>query len=374
MSGPGLEPLRAVTYRSDASRRLEDVTMRPPEIWDDDLVRRLSALRPDHVMHLLAPGSDLGTTLQRWQSAGVLDIAAASGLYGWSWQVAGRLVRGVAGAMALPVGQRLIPHERVRSDIVAARADGLARAVVQAEPIVVLHDGHPLGAPTTGPLPTTPPVELSTADERHRVWPLGTREAADVSAGLAAGPPPVVADGHHRLAALDSLAVSGSAFSHALVLVVDVGASDLSVRTIHRVVPGLDADRVATATGVSLVPVPDGAELQFLRQTGRGRLRFVLGDSARLLGLEVSVEQVHALCHLHRNLLPRWEVPEARLGYAHEWSVARTAASTAHGLAIATSAPGLPEVLEAARSGHLLPHKATSIGPKPRIGLLMLSG
>lgn len=389
--GVTLEPVRAVTYRTTSSRRLADVTMRPVEVWDDDLVRRLTTRHPDHVLHLVAPNS--AVTLSRWLSAGVVVSADTPSLYGWSWQVAGHRVSGVAGAVPLPVHDRLLPHERVHADIVTARAAWLGGAAVQAEPIVVLHGGRRLGLALLPPPGTTPLVDLSVADERHLVWPLQDPElVAAVTAALRAGPAPVIADGHHRLAALDALAAEHrdgqSGISHALVLVVDVGASDLVVRTVNRVVPDLDVDRVIATTGSRLEPVGAGQEAEYLRTAAPGQLRFVLADGSRLLGLDVALAVVHALhpgaaatcspvardtCHLHSHLLPAWGVPEAGLRYVHSWERARRTAADVGGLAIGTSSPRMADVLGAAWSGHLLPHKATSIGPKPRIGLLNLS-
>jgi hypothetical protein len=47
-------------------------------------------------------------------------------------------------------------------------------------------------------------------------------------------------------------------------------------------------------------------------------------------------------------------------------------AAATEGLAVESHAPGLDDVMAAARAGLLLPRKATSVAPKPRTGLLML--
>ena len=211
---------------------------------------------------------------------------------------------------------------------------------------------------------------------------------ARVTAALGAAEPPVVADGHHRLAALDRLA--GSGWTRALVLLVDVGRSDLRVGTIHRVVAGLDLATVTATAGAHVRPLPPESVADYLAAAEGGHLRWVAADRSAVVGLDLSLEAVHALgpadagatgscagvaretCHLHSHLLPSWRVPESAVSYVHDWIQARAHAGARGGVALRTNAPALDQVLRGARAGRLLPHKATSIGPKPRIGLLML--
>lgn len=391
-SGLVLLPMRPTIYRVTPDRPLETVTMRPVEVWHDEEMRRLADARSDHVLHLVAPGAgdpvaDPGGTLRRWRTDGVLSDVPVPGLFGWTWEMSGRQVRGVAGAVALPLAGSTVPHERVRPDVVGARARQMARADVQAEPIVVLHEGATL--PVDAAIESADPlVDLAMGDERHRIWPITSPDlTAAIHSAVAAAPPPVVADGHHRLAALDGLPADG--WTRAMVLLVDAARSDLSVGTVHRVVPGLELAHAATALGGQQTPVAGGAEDFWLSAAPPGHLRWVLADQDRQLGVDLTVEAVHALrptagggcapialdtCHLHSHLLPALGVGETALGYAHDWAQARGTAATRAGFAVRTSAPKLSDVLTAARSGHLLPHKATSIGPKPRIGLLMLAG
>lgn len=396
--GLRLRPMRPLVYRESAVRDLADVTMRPVEVWDEAELYAIAKRRPDHVVHLVAPeltGPDTGRrgqTLQRWRAAGVVAPAPEPGLFAWTWEVAGRSVRGVAGAVTLPVSGSTLPHEDVRPTVVRARRGQLMRSGVQVEPIVVLHDGDPLLGETLRQRLERDPalLDLSVDGERHRVWSLtdpvvqtGVRRALD-----AAGPP-VVADGHHRMAALDG--VADAAWATALVLVVDTSRSDLSVGSVHRVIPGLDMARVRRSLGSELPNLPAGTEAGWLSTPDDGHLRWVLGDESQVLGLDLPIEIVHAMavdgsrtgndccgpvardtCHLHSHLLPAWGIDPDSLGYVHDWGHARRRATQRQGLAVRTSAPSLVEVVAAARAGLLLPQKATSIGPKPRIGLVLL--
>ncbi len=401
-AGLVLHPVRATSYRADTDRPLDAVTMRPLEVWDDELLRRVASGRPDHVLNLIAPDSeakaqDGAATLRRWRDHGVVAETERPALYAWSWEVAGSHVQGVAGAVDLPMSGLVIPHEHVRQDIVRERAAQLQQAAVQAEPIVLLHDGDPLLAavearepgPEDGARPPADLVDLTAAGERHRIRPLTDPESiARVVSALGATEPPVVADGHHRLAALDSVVSSG--WNRALVLLVDVRRSDLRVGTIHRVVAGLDLATVTATAGAHVQPLGPGSVADYLTSAEPGHLRWVAADLSVVIGLDLPLEAVHALrtadaggaascagvaretCHLHSHLLPSWRVPDSAVSYVHDWDQARAHAGGRGGVALRTCAPALDEVVRGARSGRLLPHKATSIGPKPRIGLLML--
>lgn len=401
-TGPVLRPMRAVTYRPADGRPLAAVTMSPVEVWDDAAARRLAATRPEHVLHVVAPDTTplptgggtaspppgAGGTLSRWLSQRVVTRAERPALYVWAWEVEGRRVAGIVGAVDLPAGGFLRAHEGVRADVVATRAAQLGAAAVQAEPVVALHDGVPLGLGEAGSeAPAV--VDLTLPGERHRIWPVRDPERTRaIRRTVEAAGAPVVADGHHRLTALDTLAEAvPGAVRRAMVLVVDVAASDLVVGSIHRVVPGLSLDTVRSTPGSRVVSLAAGTENDYLAGAAPGELRWVIASGGELDGLAMRVEEVHArygnggagcapvaqdACLLHSHLLPAWGVFDTAVDYLHDWGRARASVRAVSGVAIRTSAPALHEIFAAARAGQLLPPKATSIGPKPRIGLLML--
>lgn len=397
-AGPTLLPLRATTYVAAPGRRLDQVTTPPVEVWDEPTVRRTVAGRPDHVLRLVAPGllgagDDRARLVRRWLAAGVLRRADRPALYTWTWEAGGHRVRGVVGTMALPLSGQVAAHEQTRADIVAARAAQLRASGVQVEPLMLLHDGAALAGLDRGDPSGGDPHLVHTLDlggERHRITRLvDAPTVAAIADSVARARPPVVADGHHRLAALDlQRERAPSAVGRALVLVVDLAVSDLTVGTIHRVLPGRSLDEVLHASRATGVPVRDGAEDAWLSAAAADRLRWLVADGERRVGLELSSAAAHALhpggsrgscppvaretCHLHSHLLPAWGVDEVEVGFLHDWDQARAAAAAAAGVAVRSAAPSVDQVLESARAGHLLPHKATSIGPKPRIGMVML--
>ena len=222
---------------------------------------------------------------------------------------------------------------------------------------------------------TVPVVELRLDDAQHRVDVLGAAdELAQVNAALD-GQVLVVADGHHRFRVLSDLGRGTRAF----VLVVDVRRSELAVGPIPRVVDGLGWETVratpAPSSSTSRTPIGSGTS-----RTRQGSLRWVVGDRTRLVGMELSVDASTSLgadpaetcgpfardvCHLHSRLLPAWGIGADAVHYSHSWQRAVDEATATSGLAVEARAPGLTEVITAARGGTLLPHKATSITPKP---------
>ena len=72
---------------------------------------------------------------------------------------------------------------------------------------------------------------------------------------------------------------------------------------------------------------------------------------------------------LHSVLLPAWEVETDDIGFHHTLADAVALASPEQA-AVELTAPSLDQVLRSASQGIVLPEKATSFGPKPRVGLL----
>jgi len=383
-----LQPFRGLHLSPAVTGRdLADVTLDPPALWDFAAMSGLAASSDHHVLRLLAPsltgGSSAPETAAGWLASGALTADRSPGLYAWRWSSQGRSVVGVAGALPLPAPD-VWPHEQVRPGLLAERATELGSGAVQAEPILLLYDGwQPLLDGT--PEDDSPPlVEVQAPSGSHQVSAITEPEpVAAVNAALA-GSSLVVADGHHRFALLGG---RGRPRTRAFVLVVDQPRSELTVGPIPRVAGDVDWEKVWSTPGARLVELAEDTEADFLAEGPSGRLRWVLGDPTWTVGLEMTPGAAAALgparsepcgpisadiCSLHADLLPWWGVPPERVHYAHSWDSARTDAGARRGLAVAGRPPQLREVMAAARSGTLLPHKATSIAPKPRAGLLML--
>ena len=381
---PKLETFRGLHYASALAGDLADVTLAPPALWDFAALGDLARAHDHHVLRLLSPSltgkSTAQATAQEWLATGALAVEPSAGLYRWRWSQQGRSVVGVAGALTLPA-PAVWPHEQVRPGLLAERAAELGTGRVQPEPILLLYDGEqPLAPGTAGPSL----IDLTVTDGHHQVSVIADPgEIAGVNTALS-GSSLVVADGHHRFRVLSSLPAPRP---RAFVLVVDVRRSELAVGPIPRVAPGVRWETVLATPGAAVVDLDDGDRDGFLAAVPEDSLRWVVGDASRTLGVEMSTGAAAALgpstgeecgrvardvCYLHSRLLPLWGVAGDGVHYAHSWESARDQAAAEGGLAVASSAPRLDEVMTAARAGILLPHKATSIAPKPRAGLLML--
>ena len=391
VAGPSrLRPFRALRYAA-TGRDLADLTLAPPAMWDFGSLGELARAHDHHVLRLLAPSlvstssalatasSTASSTAAAWLADGVLVADASAGLYVWRWSQQGSSVVGVAGALGLPA-KGVPPHEQVRPGLLADRAHELGDGRVQPEPIMLLYDGAlPLVSDDVEPAPL---LDLRLDDGYHQVSRVRGRDAVARVERALAGESLVVADGHHRLAVLGDLP---EPLPHAFVVVVDVGRSELAVGPIPRVLPGLAWQTVLDTPRLATVALDESTRQAFLAEPAPGRLRWVLGDRTRIVGLEAfagvaGLRQdpstcgplARDVCHLHADLLPAWGVDSDRVRYAHSWPAACADASASDGLAVEARAASLADVLAAGRTGTVLPHKATSITPKPRAGLLML--
>ena len=378
-------PSAHCTTRRSAASSLADVTLAPPALWDFPTLAGVARSEQHHVLRLLSPsltgGASARDTATAWLGTGALTVESTPGLYLWRWSQQGRSVVGVAGALELPT-TRVWPHEQVRPGLLAERAAELGAGAVQPEPILLLYDGdQPL---TPEHVAAAPLVDLRVADGRHEVQALTDPVVIDRVSGALAGESLVVADGHHRFAVLSRLPAPRP---RAFVLVVDRRRSELTVGPIPRVAPGIGWEAVVSTPGVVWVELGDDERDEFLTAVHPERLRWVVADRTRTVGLEMSSEQAGALgpgaaapcgpiardvCYLHEHLLPSWGVAADRVSYAHSWPSALAQAHASAGLVLLSKAPRLDEVMAAALAGIVLPHKATSIAPKPRAGLLML--
>jgi hypothetical protein len=72
---------------------------------------------------------------------------------------------------------------------------------------------------------------------------------------------------------------------------------------------------------------------------------------------------------LHEELLPAWGTSLEEISFHHALSDAVALAGPTQA-AVELVAPRMDQVLHSALRGAVLPQKATSFGPKPRVGLL----
>jgi uncharacterized protein (DUF1015 family) len=157
------------------------------------------------------------------------DLLAALGVEPWS-----------AGAV--------LPHEHTMSGPKADRLELLRATHLNASPIWVLHRDRvvALDAAWTAAETSSPTVEFTWRDERHRLWVLD--DAPTVSAiqnAFAAGGPLYIADGHHRYetSLVFQAEARGTVPGSDAVLATLTWADDPGLLALptHRVLFGLDS-------------------------------------------------------------------------------------------------------------------------------------
>ncbi|WP_345484608.1 DUF1015 domain-containing protein [Streptomyces roseoviridis] len=388
-----LYPFRAVRYDSARAGQLSAV-LSPP--YDDmsPAHARAQRARPHHIARLLlAPDpQDAAGQMERWLERGVLRRDPEPSLYVYEQRLGPRLLqRGLIGEFALSGGQAepVVPHEDVRDHVVQQRAVHMSGLRAQLEPLLLTHraaegTGRRL-ADWVAQHPRVASAQLGGIT--HYLWRCSDRaDQAMLTAGLATSQVPLVADGHHRLAACRRLSRwrDGLPWNRSLALLVDSASTPLRLTAIHRVLPGLDVEKAArAAAGVARVrPLPSGPRLprpDELVLVGGGNAWSVTDPSSAavvdaLEGLPSAWHRQPAAVTDHLLIARCWSVPDlpGTVTYLHDANRA-VAAVTAEGsgTAVLLPTPTTGEVRELAEQGVLMPRKSTSFGPKPAAGMAM---
>ena len=383
-------PVSALRYRSSGDA-LARVTIAPPDHWDDEQVASFERRDPHNIVRLLAPvlagdgdpaySDVVGRRLEEWLQSGVLGVDPFEAIYVYRCSGAAHAMTGVVAAMSVHAdnARRMLPHEGLIPSLVE-RQTRLARSThAQLEPVVAVHRASPrwqqmLDAVTAG----APDVVTVTEDDvRHQVWACTDRSVSAAMASELADGQCMIADGHHRWAALQTLAASSPGVD-ALVMLVDVDRGGLRLGPIHRVL------RDATWAGVHSAGVPQGRILcdqsAAYALLARDPSSCVLTDGRQWLGVPgmppgesavVPAVDSLAVSRLHTEWLSSWDCAESGIEYVHDADVAQMLVRRDGGLAVLLPTLSLDTVFAAAGAGAVLPRKATSFAPKPRIGLLM---
>lgn len=387
-----LHPFRAVRYDTQRTGDLSGVICPP---YDDMPPAHARALRvgPHHLSRLLYaddPRTAAGQ-LGRWLERGVLRRDERPALYVYEQRDGERILqRGVIGELGFcsDPSSGPLPHEEVRPHEVgkhAALMDGLR---AQLEPLLIAY--RPSGPPLPrlmDQLVRRPPTDVArTGSATHRVWACAdVAEQGSLVKELAAGRT-LLADGHHRLAAIRHLRGSGERgfWSRALAMLVDTATYPLSLEPIHRVLPELDARKAAGAAAdfARVTELPSGPrepQPGELVLTGQGRA-WAVTDAApeavheALSGQPMQWHQMPVAVADHLLIARAFSTPDLPGAIRHVHPAGRAVEEVAAvGGGTAVLVPRIPEaaVWELASQGVLLPRNSTAFGPKPAVGFAM---
>lgn len=318
------------------------------------------------------PYRSVPARLRDWRRERHLRVDLEPGVYLHEYTSTGITVRGLVATLDLmPAAGAVFPHEGVHESQVEQLAARMYQMSLNPAPILLTHTGPQEVRQRLADLAATDPQVVSTdrTGQRHRMWRLTGEDAiARLTAPLEVART-VIADGHHRYAAARRLRTEhpGTGWDRTLVMLVDQADTPLQLGAVHRSIPGLTLDtveKVAAERGHAFERLGDRVSALERLQHG-----LVLHDGTHWATVSSGSAGI-PVCDLHVELLPAWGLDESRIAYHHSASTALAAAGH-DSPAILLPSPTFEQVAESARSGRLLPQKATSFQPKPHLGVLM---
>ncbi|WP_410792494.1 DUF1015 family protein [Kribbella sp. C-35] len=370
-----LDPLRAWRFVAGKVSALGAVTSPPYDVLEPAIVRRLTDSDLHNMVRLILPRDpDLGRgrydepahRLAGWQRDGVVVQDGRPALYVYEQRLGSALLCGLVGSLRLdPTRQVVLPHEEVMPHWVDDRLQLMEATDADLEPILLAYaDGGVASDAVDAARSGEPWVEAETYNgAEHRIWRIDDPEVLATIELELAKHEAVIADGHHRYAAYLERQLREPYRPTAeagLAMLVDYIRHPLTLDPIHRVVPGLDLMTVQSRT-------PAGWQMQPGRVEGDPD-RISVTDGSSWLTLHTDSE-APTVALLHEVLFPAWGVVDEDLSFHHTFSDALALAGPQQ-LAVELAAPRMDQVLRSAAQGVVLPQKATSFGPKPRVGLL----
>ncbi|GAA0602086.1 DUF1015 domain-containing protein [Kribbella sandramycini] len=372
-----LEPLRAWRFVAGKVSALGAVTSPPYDVLEPAIVRRLTASDLHNMVRLILPRDpDLGPSrydepaerLTGWQRDGIVVQDERPALYVYEQTLGDAVLCGLIGSLGLDPERRVVlPHENVMPHWVDDRLELMEATDADLEPILLAYgDGHAASDAVDAARSGEPWLEAETENgAEHRIWRIDDPETLAVISAEIGRHEALIADGHHRYAAYlerQRREPQRASTSVGLAMLVDYNRHPLTLDPIHRVVPGLTLEMVQSRTPAGWNVLPGRSD--------QPRDRIAVTDGSTWLTVRPSNGQtVPAVSSLHEHLLPAWGAVEDDISFHHTWSDALALANPAQ-TAIELTAPHLDQVLSSAIQGVVLPQKATSFGPKPRVGLL----
>ena len=325
------------------------------------------------------PYRDVATRLKRWERQGHVSRDEDPNVYLHEYTSGGLTVRGLVGALDVsrrstdPDDRVVLPHEGVHRSQSAELAKRMAEMKLNPAPILLVHRGPAAVRALVHDVMSAPPDrEFHDRAERHnRLWRLHDPELlAQLDEHLATAQP-LVADGHHRLAAYQRLQERqpGTSADRGLAMLVDQDDTPLFLGAVHRTLAETRfRDLRAAAEGVADFAVT--AEPDAMAALGPSTL--VATDGREWARIELRLDPERAAVHvLHEDLLPRLRGKPRRIGYHHTVEDTLERLASRKRVAVLMPAPDFDLVDRIVSAHRLLPEKATSFQPKPSLGVIM---
>lgn len=372
-----LEPFRAWRFVAGKVSALGAVTSPPYDVLEPALVRRLTDADLHNMVRLILPRDpELGPArydeparrLAGWQHDGIVVQDTRPALYVYEQQYQGAVLCGLVGSLGLDPARRVVlPHEDVMPHWVDDRFQLMEATDADLEPILLAYAGGGAASDAVDSARSGTPWLVADTENgaHHRIWRIDDPAVLRQIATELARHDALIADGHHRYAAYlerSRRQPERPGTRSGLAMLVDNDRHPLTLDPIHRVVPGLSLATVSERTPPTWDVLP-------------GRVdgvpdRIAISDGSTWVTLRSTDHRPEpTVSLLHGELLPAWGVDVNEIGFHHALSDALALAGPTQ-VAVELTAPKMDQVLRSAVRGVVLPQKATSFGPKPRVGLL----
>ena len=339
--------------------------------------RRIGA--PSSVRAFTRPYRDVAERLQRWERRGQLSHDDAPAVYLHEYTSGGVTVRGLVGA--LDISRRatgrddvaVFPHEGIHPAQAAELAARMTEMQTNPAPILLVHRGPAAIRELMDDLEQETPLREFTdrGGQHHRVWAIRD-EAGLALLGRCLEPArALIADGHHRYAAYLQMQQDhpvSAATGAGLAMLVDQDDTPLYLGPIHRVLGHVSLDALRAAAERVGAEFRSARAAPAVAALAPDTLVATDGRHWATVGLELPPDRL-AVEVLHERLLPALVPQPTRVAYHHAVDDALTDIATRPGLAVLLPAPDFGQVLANCGADRLLPEKATSFQPKPRVGV-----
>lgn len=371
-----LDPMRAWRFVAGKVSALGAVTSPPYDVLEPAIVRRLTDSDLHNMVRLILPRDpDLGPgrydeparRLAGWQRDGVVVQDQGPALYVYEQQLGDAVLCGLVGSLGLDPARRVVlPHEDVMQHWVDDRLTLMEATDADLEPILLAYGDGGLASDAVDAARSGEPwLEADAGGAQHRIWRIDDPALLGMISAELAGHEALIADGHHRYAAYlerQRREPGRSGTDVGLAMLVDYNRHPLTLDPIHRVVPGLDLATVQSRT-------PEGWQVLPGRVEGVPDRIAVTDGSSWVTLRSTRGQETPTVAMLHDLLLPAWGVVEVDISFHHTLADAVALAGPQQAV-VELVAPSMDQVLRSAVRGVVLPQKATSFGPKPRVGLL----
>jgi uncharacterized protein (DUF1015 family) len=402
---PDIQPFRGLRYRVP-DEELSRVLCPPYDVISPEYRDELYARDPRNIVRVVlsrTPGDgayeQAGATFRGWVAAGLLAPDAEPSLYlvEQSFEVEGRPYWRLGLLARLRVEEpergRVMPHEQTRKEAREDRYRLLKATRANFSPIFMMFSDSKgvFEKHAQAVAGGTPALEYTDdGGVRHRVWRI--RDAATISALQSAigSEKAYIADGHHRWATAQRYHQEmGPAAAWTLGYFTPMEAPGLVVLPYHRLLdrgPSVAGARRALGGGFELTDVSGVAALARKAAQSSSPYAFGLAEpSGAGLVAEASPEaegllpadappSLRALdtYFVHQAVLPRLEVPEDAVRYAHSLREVEEAVGAGQcRLAVLMRPTPVRQIVAVADARESMPAKSTFFHPKLPSGLVV---